>query len=281
MKIGMNLYLWTDAPRFDLHRAKIEFIKQVGFDSVEFPVAFMSSRDIAAFAKQCDSLGLSRTCVSVFDPSKCDPISPDPALRDAAVRALDECSGKAADLGADLLAGPFFQGISRFSGAPPTDDEWNRALETLHEACSLAGRRGVRIALEPLNRFEIYFANTLAVAKRFARELGLPNVGVLGDTMHANIEELDVPRAFADAMPELIHVHISESTRGTPGSGHGVPPALFDALKKAGYDGTLTIEAFSGGATPSMIPALCLWRDHGDDAEAIAAKGFAFIRGHL
>ena len=281
MKIGMNLFLWTDAPEFSRHSARVEFIQRVGFDGVEFPVERMSASDIAKFSEQCDALGLGRTAVAVFDPSKYDPISPDKALRDASIRALDEFSAKARDIGADLLSGPFFQGLGRFSGAAATRDEWNRALDTLGEACTLAGRRGIRVALEPLNRFEMYFANTLSDAQRFVRELDLANVGILGDTMHSNIEELNVPQAYADAMPELMHVHISESTRGTPGSGHGVPPALFGALKAAGYDGYLTIEAFSGGTTPSMIPALCLWRNPDDNDEEIARKGYEFIRSCL
>jgi D-psicose/D-tagatose/L-ribulose 3-epimerase len=202
-------------------------------------------------------------------------------MRQAAVRALDDWSAKAVDLGANLLVGPFFQGLGKFSGAPVTPEEWKRGLDTLHEACSLAGKRGVRIALEVLNRFEMYFVNTLEDGKRFVKELGLPNVGLLGDTMHSNIEELDLPQAFYNALPELIHVHISEGTRGTPGSGHAIPLELFRKLKEGGYDGYYTIEAFHGGATPSLISALHLWRNAADNAEEIALKGYKFIHDSI
>ncbi|GHV76111.1 isomerase [Spirochaetia bacterium] len=281
MKIGMNLFLWTDAPEFGKHEGLIDLIGKIGFNGVEFPVEPMSGDSIGKFAKKCAALGLDRTAVAVLQPAKYDPASPDKALRQAAVKAIDEWSAKTIDLGANLLSGPFFQGLGRFSGAPVTAEEWKWSLDTLHEACTAAGKRGVKIALEPLNRFEMYFANTLGDAKRFVKELGLPNVGLLGDTMHSNIEELDVAQAYYDALPELIHVHISESTRGTPGSGHGVPPALFKKLKEGGYDGYLTIEAFSGGTTPSMIPALCLWRNPADSAEEIARKGYRFIHDSI
>jgi D-psicose/D-tagatose/L-ribulose 3-epimerase len=241
----------------------------------------MSAGSIAKFAKKCAELGLDRTAVAVFQPSKYDPASPDKALRRSSIRAIDEWSAKAVDLGSNLLSGPFFQGLGRFSGAPLSASEWKWALDTLREACDLANGHGVRIALEPLNRFEMYFVNTLADGKRFVKELGLSNVGLLGDTMHSNIEELDLAEAYYDALPELMHVHISESTRGTPGSGHGVPAALFKKLKAGAYDGFLTIEAFSGGVTPSMIPALCLWRNPPDSAEQIARKGYAFIRNSI
>jgi len=278
MKIGMNLFLWTDAVRYEAHRPLLDMIKGMGFDGVEFPVETMSAGDIEKFSAACDSLGLGRTAVAVFNPALYDPISQDASLRKAAVRALGEWSEKTKALGADLLSGPFFQGLGHFSGAPPTEDEWKRALETLHEGCSLAAAKGIRIALEPLNRFEMYFANTIAEAKRFVEELGLQNVGILGDTMHANIEELNVTEAFCGAMPHLFHVHVSESNRGTPGSGHGVPQALLKGLKECGYDGWLTIEAFHGGSTPTMIPALCLWRSCGDSPEQIARKGLEYIR---
>jgi D-psicose/D-tagatose/L-ribulose 3-epimerase len=281
MKIGMNLFLWTDAVRYDEHRPLLDTIKGMGFDGVEFPVETMSAGDIEKFSAACDSLGLGRTAVAVFNPALYDPVSTDGSLRKAASRALGEWSEKAKMLGADLLSGPFFQGLGRFSGAPPTDEEWKRALETLHEGCSIAAANGIRVALEPLNRFEMYLANTIAEAKRFVLELGLENVGILGDTMHANIEELDVTGAYCGAMPHLFHVHISESNRGTPGSGHGVPEALIPGLKSAGYDGWLTIEAFHGGATPSMIPALCLWKSCEDTPEVMARKGLEFIRSKL
>ncbi|MDR0656355.1 MAG: sugar phosphate isomerase/epimerase [Treponema sp.] len=277
MKIGMNLFLWTDVPEYAKHENLIDLIGKIGFNGVEFPVESMSVDSIAKFAIKCDRLGLDRTAVAVFQPSKYDPVSPNKTLRQAAVRAIDEWSAKTADLGADLLSGPFFQGLGRFSGSPVNAEEWKWVLDTLHEACAAADKRGVRIALEPLNRFEMYFVNTLADAKRFVKELGLFNVGLLGDTMHSNIEELDLAQSYYEALPELIHVHISESTRGTPGSGHGVPQALFRKLKDGGYDGYLTIEAFSGGTTPSMIPALCLWRNPADSAEEIARKGYQFI----
>jgi D-psicose/D-tagatose/L-ribulose 3-epimerase len=277
----MNLFLWTDAVRYADHRHLPEKLRDMGFDGVEFPVETMSARDIELFAADCERLGMGRTAVAVFNPNLYDPISPDASLRKAAVNALAEWSAKAKALNADLLSGPFFQGLGRLSGAPPTDEEWNRALDTLREGCQKAADNGMRIALEPLNRFEMYFANTVAEAKRFVVELGLPPVGVLGDTMHANIEELDVAAAYLETMPHLFHVHVSESNRGTPGSGHGVPPALLKGLKDAGYDGWLTIEAFSGGSTPSMIPALCLWRSCEDTPDEMARKGLEFIRKHI
>lgn len=281
MKIGMNLFLWTDCPKYEEHADLIRYIKKTGFDGVEFPVAFMTYEDIRKFRELCEELGLERTAVATMDPAVCDPISDDEVLREASVQIISDWCDRTVALGATLLSGPFFQGLGRFSGERRTKEEWDRALDVLGRSCRIAAEKGVTIALEPLNRFEMYFANTIAEAKKFVEELNLPNVGILGDTMHGNIEEYHIEESYPAAMPYLKHVHISESTRGTPGSGHAIPKEFFQNLKNAGYEGYLTIEAFTGGTTPSMIPALHLWNDSDDTADELCAKGYRFIREGL
>ena len=281
MKIGMNMFLWTDCPKFEEHEKIVRYIKEIGFDGVEFPVALMSMEDIYKFRDLCEELGLERTAVCTMNPEECDPISEDPALREASITYISQWCDKTLALGAHLLSGPFFQGLGRSAGHRRTEKEWDMALDVLRRAFSIANEKGVEIALEPLNRFEMYFANTIADAKKFVIELGLPNVGILGDTMHGNIEEYDVSKSYASAMPYMKHVHISESTRGTPGAGHAIPADFFQKMKDAGYEGYLTIEAFTGGTTPSMIPALHLWNDSEDPADVLCQKGYRFIRENL
>jgi len=282
MKVGISVFLWTDIIRYDEHKPLLELIKSMGFDGVEIPIFNMDDKDIDKISKACDAMGLERAATGAFfDPSLYDPISPDASLRKAAIEVLDKWSEKTKRLGADMIVGPLFQGLKRFSGGPPTNEEWKWGLETLHEGCLRAGKNGVHVGLEPLNRFEIYFANTFAVAKQFVIELGLPNVGILADTMHANIEEFDVTEAFCNAMPHVSYVHISESNRSTPGSGHGIPNDLIPRLKESGYDGWLTIEAFHGASAPALVPALCLWRSWEDTPNEMARKGLEYIRSKL
>lgn len=281
MKIGMNLFLWTDCPVYEKHADIIRYIKKIGYDGVEFPVAFMTMEDIGKFRVLCEELGLERTAVCTMDPAVCDPISEDKSLREASLSCISEWCDKTLALGATLLSGPFFQGLGRNAGRRRTQEEWDMALDVLRRAFQIAADKGVTIALEPLNRFEMYFANTISDAKKFVIELGLPNVGILGDTMHGNIEEYHIEESYPGAMPYLKHIHISESTRGTPGAGHAIPDNFFQKLYEAGYDGYLTIEAFTGGTTPSMIPALHLWNDSEDSADVLCAKGYRFIRSHL
>jgi len=280
MKVGMNMLLWTGVPRFDKHRKRIEQIKAWGFDGVEFPIAPTPDEEIRAFAKQCDDLGLGRTVVLAYGATEADPASSDPKLRRAAVEATRRVVDQTNLLGADLIAGPLFQGLGRLSGEPPTDDERKWSTDTIREAGEYAARHNVRLALEPLNRFEMYITNTLSDALELVKRIGLSNVGLLADTHHSNIEEKDVGRAWADVAPYIFHVHISENDRGLPGSGHGIPPVVFEVLHRAGYTGFLTIEAFEMNV-PSGVPGLSLWRSFGHTDTEMATQGLKFIRDKL
>jgi D-psicose/D-tagatose/L-ribulose 3-epimerase len=135
----------------------------------------------------------------------------------------------------------------------------------------------IRLALEPLNRFEMYLLNTLAEGVRFCRQTGLPNVGLLADTHHSNIEEENPALAWQAAAPFIFQVHISENHRGIPGRGHAIPREIFRTLKQSGYDDWLTIEAFTPKVKP-LVPRLHVWREYFEREADVAVEGLRFIR---
>ena len=136
---------------------------------------------------------------------------------------------------------------------------------------------GVGLALEPLNRFEMYFLNSAAHRARFANEVGIPGCGTLYDTFHADIEEKSVAKALEAAAGTLKHVHISENDRSTPGSGGVNQTETFRTIEAIGYDGWLTIEAF-GTAMPSLAATTKIWRRMYQDEEQLARDGPAFMK---
>lgn len=280
MKIGMNLLLWTDSPDAVKHEALFRQVKEWGFDGVEIPVDGLTRNAAAAIGTVLDELQLGRTTISALDAAAADPASREAPLRRAAVEALRRNAEHTRAVGAELMCGPLFQGLGRFTGRPPEPDEWLYAAETLREAGEYARSVGVTIALEPLNRFEMYMVNTLADGVRFVREVGLPNVGLLADTHHGNIEESSVAEAWRNAGPYIRHVHLSENDRGVPGSGHAIGPDVFEALSAIRYDGWLTIEAF-GTAVSGLIPRLHLWRSYSEHQDDAARLGLAYIRSSL
>ncbi|GGG16742.1 sugar phosphate isomerase/epimerase family protein [Paenibacillus abyssi] len=280
MKVGMNLLLWTDNPTYKEHHGLLTNIKEWGFDGVEFQIAPMAAEDIKALSNHCDELGLGRTAILAMDAAAADPASSDKSLRDAAIEEIKKAVEKTREIGSDLLVGPIFQGLGRFTGQAPTEQEWKWAVETIRSAAEYAQQMGVKIALEPINRFEMYILNTVADGARFCEMVDMPNVGLLVDTHHGNIEESNTAEAWSKHAKHIFHVHISENNRGIPGSGQAISEDVFTTLKEINYDGWLTIEAFNG-TVKGLVPRLHLWRKFAERDEDIAILGNQFIRKHL
>lgn len=275
MNVGMNLLLWTAAAT-EADAGLLGDIQGWGYDSVEFPMFAPGCSPWAALAGGLDDLGLARTAVTVV-PETANPISPDPAVRRCGIDHLKACIDSCFTLGATVLCGPMYSPCGALVGRGPNADEWGWGVEALREAGEHAAAAGLRLAVEPLNRFETYFLNCQADAARFVDEVGSPAVGLLYDTFHANIEEKDPAGAVSDGGKRIVHVHISENDRSTPGEGHVPWKATFAAIKAQGYDGALTVEAF-GQAMPEVAAATSIWRPMFPSTAHLAARAARFIR---
>lgn len=278
MPIGMNLLLWTPAVT-EAHFPLLESLKTCGYDGVELPLFEIDLPTLRRVASELDRLELRRTGVTVAT-HVANPISPDARVRRAAVEQLRRHLDACAEAGIELLCGPFHSTLGALSGRGRTAEEWSWCVETLREAALHAAEVGVALSVEPLNRFEVYFLNTIADAARLSLEINVPGFGCLYDTFHANIEEFDIASSLREALPQVNHVHISENHRGTPGSGHVHWETTFRELREGGYDGWLTIEAF-GRAIPEVAAATCIWRDLFDSPEQLCRDGLAFIHRML
>jgi len=165
-------------------------------------------------------------------------------------------------------------------GRRRTADEWKWAVESYRSLGPVLERYGVTIAIEPLNRFETYFLNTAADSAALCEQINHPNVGILFDTFHANIEEKNIGQAYRTVGRHLKHVHTCENDRGTPGSGHVEWTDVFRALRDMDYDGWLTIESF-GFAMGEISAAASIWRDLAPTPESIAFEGIKFLKQHM
>lgn len=276
MKIGMNLLLWTTELTAE-HDALLDQIKALGFDGVEIPVFNIEDRaPYERLGKRLKSLGLDATAVTVMSPET-NPISPDAAIRKAAVAHLDKLLDRCAAFDCQILCGPIHSAIGHFSGQGPTEDEFRHGVDTLRQVAEKAKGHGVRLAVEYLNRFEIYFLTTAADTARFVREVNHPSLKMMYDSFHAHIEEKNQAKAIASCAAETIHVHVSENDRGTPGTGQVHWDSFWAGLKQSGYDGYLTIEAF-GRALPALAAATKVWRDLFPDPIGLCRDGLAFIK---
>ena len=275
MKIGMNLLLWT-AHLTKEHMPVLEKIKAAGFDGVEVPLFEGDAAHYAGLKKDLANLGLACSTVTVVT-QETSPISPDASIRKAAADRLKWVLDMSATIGSDIVVGPMHSALGVFSGQGPTEDEKKRAVEVLRGAAEYAAKVNVKIGIEYLNRFESYFLTTARDTANFVKAVNHPNFAMMFDTFHANLEEKYPVGAYTEVAPHVIHIHISENDRGTPGRGHVPWTEMFKALRNAKYDRWLTIEAF-GRALPELAAATRVWRDFFPSRDEVYQEGGRFIR---
>lgn len=275
MKIGFNLLLWTIHVTED-HLSLLPRLKAAGYDGVEVPLFMGDPAHYRWLGARLRDAGLAVTSVGVIPGLDQSPISEDPAARAAGyahLRWLVDCSHA---LGSDVLCGPFHQPLGIFSGAGPTTSELDRLVGAHQRMADHAGP-DLTLAIEPLNRFECYVLNTAEQAAAHVAAVDRANFGYLYDTFHANIEEKSPVGVIPQTSGAISHVHISENDRGTPGRGHVPLRATLQALRDAGYDRWLTIEAF-GEAMPDLAAATKVWRRFFASETEVFEEGIMNIR---
>jgi D-psicose/D-tagatose/L-ribulose 3-epimerase len=275
LRFGMNLLLWT-AHVTEAHFPLFERLKKAGFDGVELPLFDGDARHYQALRRELDNLGLACTTVTVTNPQN-SPISPDPAIRRQALDRLRWAIEMTATLGGENLCGPYHSPLGVFTGQGPTDDEKKRGVEVLRQAAEEAQKHQVMLAIEYLNRFECYFLTTAADARALVKAIDHPHFRMMYDTFHANIEEKQVSPVITSIADVMIHVHLSENDRGTPGTGHVLWDETFQALRQVKYDGWMVIEAF-GRALPDLAAATRVWRDLFPAPEQVYTDGLRFLK---
>jgi D-psicose/D-tagatose/L-ribulose 3-epimerase len=278
MKYGINLYLWAD----DMHDGLVpvlERLKEIGYDGVELPIFDLNTDKWQMWSKRLDEIRLERTANTVIAPEH-NPVSADPAIRQAAYEHMKQVVDCCAAAGSSILCGPHQVALGEFTGKGATEDEWKRSVEHLRKVAEHARSQGVTIAEEVVNRFEIYHVNTLEQGIRLVDEVAHPNCRLHLDTFHAHIEEKDPAAAIRRAGSRIAHVHISENDRGVPGSGSVRWDATFDALRDIGYDGWLTVEAF-GNFLANLAAATKIWRPLFASEDRLAVEALEFLKGNV
>jgi D-psicose/D-tagatose/L-ribulose 3-epimerase len=276
MKAGFNMLLWTGHVTED-DFPRMETLKKAGFDGVEIPLFGGEVEHFEKVGRAIKDNGLGCTSVTVIPDEEHNPISADAGHRQGGLEHLKWAVDCSQALGSDVLCGPFYQPLGVFSGEGPKEEEKQRAAEVHQQASDYAAKANVTLAVEFLNRFECYLLNTMADTAEFVKRVNRPNYGVLYDTFHSHIEEKDPVGCIAPNIDIIKHVHISENDRGTPGKGQVNWTGTFKALRSAGYDGWLTVEAF-GRALPALVAATKVWRDLSASPDEVYTEGLKLIK---
>ncbi|MXY95633.1 MAG: sugar phosphate isomerase/epimerase [Caldilineaceae bacterium SB0670_bin_27] len=169
-----------------------------------------------------------------------DLIHADEAVRASSIEYLNECITMVKELdGYEMTVVP--SQVGKVAPMDTPEQEWAWAVESLKEVYAHAQKEGIRIALEPLNRFETNFLNRADQAVLLAEEVG-SDCGVCLDTFHLNIEEADMIEAIKNSRERLVDFHVADNNRMACGMGALDWPLVVKTLREIGYDGALTVE---------------------------------------
>lgn len=277
MKCGVHIALWMKTWHDDVI-PYIEEAARLGFDGVELSLLGMSDANIARIRSCLTETGLELTCTTGLAMAQ-DISSNDPVVRKAGISYLEQAIKTVSALGSPLLSGVIY---APWGKRLMTDraGRWQRSAEALKELAPFAREHGVSLGIEAINRFETDLVNTAQQALELANTIDEPNIGILLDSFHMNMEEKDIVAAFIHSKDRLIHFHCVENDRGVPGSGHSPWEQFFKGLKATNYQGWLTLEMFVQ-ANQDVSPDLAIWRTIEANPSEAARQGLSFLREHM
>lgn len=269
MKFGTLYAYWTH----EWHGDYFYYAKKVqalGFDILEISAGDLLQMPddelerLKAYAKE---LGLAITS-NIGPPKQYDVASSDPETRKKGIDFLSQIMHKMDKLDSRSLIGVLYTYWPNDFQDLDKEAIWGRGVESLKALGKTAESLNIKLSLEVVNRFETHILNTAEEAVRFCEEVDSPNVNILLDTFHMNIEEDNMAEAIRTAGSRLGHFHVGEGNRKVPGKGSLPWAEMGQALRDIHYDGAVVMEPFvmQGGTVGKDIK---VWRDlSGGESEA-------------
>lgn len=280
MRLGINTFLFT-SPFTNESTKLFPTFKKWGFQSIEIPIEDPSHIDPAFVKAELDKNKL--VCGSV-----CACLGPDRDFRGTtqaqktAMAYMKKCIDQMVVLDCPTYAGPVYSSVGRADAVPPAEykQQWKAVVKNLREICDYAESKGKQICMEPLNRFESDFINTVDQGIQMIKDVGSPVLKLHLDTFHMNIEEKNQAKSIRKAGKLLGHFHACGSDRGTPGNDSIDWKGIAAALKAIRYNGDVVIESFTTDVKV-IARAAAIWRKIEPSREEIAVKGVKFLKKAL
>jgi D-psicose/D-tagatose/L-ribulose 3-epimerase len=277
MKFGASTFIWV-SPFSNQTLELIDKVKDMGFDYLEICIEDPETIEVDAIRNQLNKVGIQVLVCGAFGPNR-DISSEDPAIRAEAVEYIKTCIDIATGLGSPLVSGPMYSatGKTRLLSSEEKKQQWDWAAENMKIVADYAADQGIKLAVEPLNRFETDFLNTVQQGLAFFEQVDRENVGFLLDTFHMNLEEKNIPEAIKLAGDKIFNFHSCENDRGTPGTGHIPWNDVFQALKEISYDGPVVIESFTTDIK-EIARAVSQWRPLAESQDSLGEEGLKFLK---
>ncbi len=264
----LAIVLSTQVAEFEAVAFKGDFgtnvakIAALGYDGVELAIRDPGLVDAENTLRLVSAHGLEVPAIGTGQAWGEEGLSytdPDPAIRRAAIERTLSHIPFAARTGAVIIIG-LLRGVLRSGVTESQAMAW--LVEALQECCTAAAPRGVRLALEPINRYETSLVNNAREGMHLLERVGADNMGLLLDTFHMNIEDAVIEDSIRLCGDRIFHFHVADSNRWHPGAGHIDFESVLEALFETGYDGYI-----SGEFMP--VP----------DADVAARKSISYLRG--
>jgi D-psicose/D-tagatose/L-ribulose 3-epimerase len=281
MKFGVNTFVWVSPCTTKAVKDLAPTVKSMGFDILEISVENPDLIDVKVVKEILMDNQLEGIVCGAFGPNR-NIASSDPAIRENARNYILWLINAAAHIGSETVCGPMYSSVGKDHLEDPVErqEEWQRAVSGIKEVAEAARKKGIKLAMEPLNRFETDMINVVSQGLKFIDETGMENVGFHLDSFHMHLEEKDSADAIRKAGKKIFHFHACENDRGVPGTGQVRWKEIAEALKEINYQGPVVIESFTN-QVKEIARAVCIWREIAPSQDAIAVQGLKFLKSLL
>ncbi|SDH86547.1 D-psicose/D-tagatose/L-ribulose 3-epimerase [Actinokineospora alba] len=276
--IGVNTWVWTSPLTDESITQLAAKVAGWGFDVLELPVENLGDWSPAHAAKVLGEHGLGASVCLVMPPGR-ELVSADAATVASTQDYLRSVVDIAAEVGSPVIAGPAYTSVGRTWRLSPAERAiaYAELRDHLAPVVEHARSAAVRVAVEPLNRYETSLLNTVGQTLEALDGLPVDGCGVALDIYHQNIEEQDIAAAVRAARGRIAHVQVCANDRGAPGADHLDWPGFLAALAEADYSGPLCVESFTA-ENASIATAASIWRPLAASQDALAVDGLRFLR---
>jgi len=217
-------------------------IAALGYDGVELAIRNPKLIDLELLDKLTRVHSLSVPAIGTGQAWGEEGLSftdPDPEVRSAAIERIKSHIPVASHFGAVIIIG-LVRGIVKPSVNHAQAMAW--LVEALRECSAAARSHNIRLALEPINRYETTLINNVSEGLHLIKRVGANNFGLLLDTFHMNIEEVNIEASIRACGERIFHFHVADSNRWHPGAGHLDFKSILSALYETGYQGWVSGE---------------------------------------
>ena len=276
-KFGVNTFIWSEYfSEKDL--PLIQRAKSLGFDAIDIGIMDPDNFPTKQVKEKIKEVGIEVATITPMSQNA-HFIHPNPEIRKNGVKLLKQLVDINAEIGSKALGGEIYAAAGYLTGKPRTKDEWEMSVEGMREVALYAKNKSdLVLTPEVVTRFETHFLNIAEDAVKYCRDVGTGNVKVHLDSYHMIREETSFTKAVEACGKEYLgYVHMCENNRGIPGTGLVPWKEFFTALRKIGYEGLVTIEAFDP-SFEEINRITATWRYYAETGEQLAIQGLRNLK---